>query len=419
LRIAIVGSGVSGLVCAHLLHADHDVTVFEADSRPGGHANTVTVDLDGESHQVDTGFIVYNQANYPGFTRLLDRLGVPTQPSDMSFSVSADDASFEYRGLGPNRLYAQRSNLLRPGFHRFLADILRFNRAARGLLDGGDREITLAQFVQDGGYSGRLSEHYLVPIGSAIWSADPGTFAAMPARTFAQFFHHHGLLGGFLKRPQWRTVVGGSARYVEAITGPLGDRLRLGTPVEKVVRTGRGVEIVSPTGLEGFDAVVLATHSDQALELLGDPTPAEREILGALPYQYNTATLHWDASVLPRRRRAWASWNYHLPEAPAGPGEPGVARVTYYMNRLQALESRHHICVTLNDDGRVDPDKVLARFDYDHPVLDGRAVAAQRRRGEIQGRSGTYFAGAYWNHGFHEDGVQSALDVGRHFGVGL
>jgi predicted NAD/FAD-binding protein len=409
-NVAVIGAGVAGLSCAYWLRQTHRVTLFEADDRLGGHANTVRVALDDGAYDVDTGFIVYNEPNYPMFSGLLDQLGVATQPSEMSFSVSAAGRDFEYRGNGLG-LWAQPSNALRPSFQRLLADVLRFNRAARRLLATGDDPGTLADLVAAGDYGPRLVADYLVPLGSAIWSADPATFTAIPARTFAAFLDHHGMLQ--LKgRPQWRTVSGGSHRYVAAIDRMLGDRVRRSAEVVKVVREPTSVTVLTGAGPESFDAAVLAVHSDQALALLGDPSPDERTVLGAIRYQSNVATLHTDARLLPRRRSAWASWNAHLPAEPVG-----RPTVTYWMNRLQRIESSHQICVTLNRDDHIDPTTVLESWTYAHPIYDSAAVAAQRRQQDLHGHRRTWYCGAYWGYGFHEDGASSAADVCRELGA--
>lgn len=414
MKVAVVGSGIAGLVTAHLLHPHHEVTVFEAGDRPGGHTNTVEVTVDGRVLAVDTGFIVYNEHTYPAFVRLLAHFGVATKASEMSFSVADEATGLEWRGTSPNTLFAQRRNLANRAFHRLLLDVTRFNREARRLAADPDAcgERTLGDFLAEGRWSPQLLDWYLVPLGSAIWSADPGTFAAIPLGTFVRFFENHGLLrvGNQLR---WRTVEGGAARYVEAILAPLAGRIRLGQPINKVVRHGDGVELrPADGGPETFDHVVLATHSDQALHLLGDPSDAERAILGAIRYQPNRATLHTDARLLPRNRRAWASWNYHRPVTGSG-----LATVTYLMNRLQGLDTATPVLVTLNREAEIDPATVLGTYDYDHPVLDAGAVRAQGRRAEIDGVGRTSFAGAYWAAGFHEDGVQSALAACRRLGV--
>jgi uncharacterized protein len=407
MRIAIVGTGVSGLVCAHILSRNHDVTVFEADDRPGGHANTVSIDIAGETHDVDTGFLVYNERNYPGLVRLFENLGVQTKPSDMSFSVTDDVSGIEWRGSSFDSVFAQRRNLVRPAFLRMLSDVVRFNRIARGLLTGEpDLSVSLADLLEKGRWSKQFVDWYLVPMGSSIWSADPTTFLEMPAVTFARFFDNHGLLT-YGDQPSWRTVTGGSRSYVEAVLRPLGDRVRLSSPVGKVTRQGEAVEIYSDAGPEKFDHVILATHSDQALRLLSDPTVPEVQVLSAIRYQPNRATLHTDSSLLPANRRAWASWNYHhLAD------EPGVATLTYRLRSLQGVTATEEVLVTLNRDDAISDDRVLARFDYAHPIFDRPAIAAQRRHEELNGGR-TWFCGAYWGYGFHEDGVQSALTVCR------
>lgn len=415
MRIAIIGTGISGLTCAHLLAARHDVTLFERDRRPGGHTNTVRVDLGRESHLVDTGFIVYNERNYPGLVRLFERLDVPTKASDMSFSVSDAATGIEWRATSPNTIFAQRRNALRPEFVRMLADILRFNRTMRRCLhDGVPPEVTLRDLLRSGGWSDGLAEWYLAPMVSAIWSAPRAQALDIPVDTFVRFFENHGLLqlGG---QPRWRTVSGGARVYVDRILRPLGDRVRLGTAVSKVTRHAQGVDVLTDRfGPESFDHVIFACHSDQALGLLGDPTTAEREILGAIRYQANTAVLHTDARFLPRTARARASWNYRLPDK-----EDAPATVTYHLNRLQSIASEHDICVTLNPIEAIDPGRVLATFEYAHPLLDPDAVAAQRRHAEISGLRGTWYCGAYWGYGFHEDGVRSGLRVCRSFGASL
>jgi uncharacterized protein len=410
MRVAIVGTGISGLASAHRLHRIHDVTVFEAAGRIGGHANTVRIDLDDETHHVDTGFIVYNERNYPRFTRLLDELGVATQPSEMSFSVRNEATGHEWSGSSLGGLFADRRDVARVAHWKMLADIVRFNRAARALLDATgptDPGPPLDDFLAEHRFQGRVVEDYIVPLGASIWSADPTTFGRYPSASLFRFLDNHGLisLGG---RPRWRTVTGGSARYVDALVTPFRDRIRLGAPVEKVVRTVDGfVEVIAAGGEpEQFDHVILACHADEALALLGDPTPTEREVLGAVQFQPNEATLHTGTAMLPRSRRAWSSWNYHVTTT-----ERHVPSLTYWMNRLQGLDSAHEICVTLNRHDEIDPGSVLGRFGYSHPVYDPGTLAAQARRHEIQGRRGTWFVGAWWGYGFHEDGVASSDEV--------
>jgi predicted NAD/FAD-binding protein len=412
MRVAIVGTGISGLVAAWLLHEDHDIVVYEAEDRVGGHTHTVSVEHEGRRFRVDTGFIVFNEPNYPNFRRILDRLGVEAQPSDMSFSVRCERTGLEYCGTSLNTLFAQRSNLLRPGFHRMILDILRFNRDAKEFLArGGDESISLDEFLRSRGYSTRLVEHYVVPMGSALWSARPEELRRFPARYFLEFFDNHCMLN-VEDRPPWFVVRGGSSRYVEAMIRPFRDRIRLAAPVRSVKRLPEGVEVraegYSP---ERFDRVILATHSDQALGMLADPDEDERRILGAIPYQANDVVLHTDSSLLPRRRLARAAWNYHLGSDPTD-----RATITYWMNRLQSLDAPVDFCVTLNRTDRIDPDRILRRFTYHHPVYTPEAVAAQRERNRIDGRRGTFYCGAYWGFGFHEDGVRSALAVCARFG---
>ena len=414
MKVAVVGAGVSGLVVAHLLHPAHEVTVFETNGYAGGYTNTIRVDTPNETHEVDTGFIVFNDRNYPNFERLLRRVGVAWQPSTMSFSVSDGVGDFEYSSGSPNGLFAKRAHLVTPWFHRMVADLARFNRAARELLDDHAPDVSLRAWLEHHRFSRTFIERLIVPQASAVWSAAPRQMWSFPARFLAEFFDNHGMLS-VRGRPSWRTVRGGSARYVEALTRPFSHRLRLRTPVQEVTRHHDHV-LVKPRGgeAERFDEVVLATHSDQALALLADASGREREILGAIPYQPNEAVLHTDARMLPRRRRAWASWNYHLLPEP----KP-ASTVTYHMNRLQSLRAEREFCVTLNHSERIDPARVIRRISYAHPVYTEAGVRAQARVGEIDGCNRTHFCGAYWGWGFHEDGVVSALRVGERFGARL
>lgn len=389
--------------------------MFEADPRPGGHAHTVTVGLAEGEHRVDIGFIVYNERTYPGLVRLFDRLGIATRPGDMSFSVSDEETGMEYRGTSPATVFAQPRNAANPAFLRMLVDVGRFNRRARDLLAGAaDPHLTLGRFLEDGGWSRRFVDWYLVPLGSSIWSADPTTFTDMPAATLARFFERHGLLS-VGEKPRWRTVVGGSATYVEAVLRPLREagRVRLGTPVSHVRREDGQVLLQAANGgdWESFHHVVLATHSDQALEILDDALPAEKEVLGAIRYQRNDAVLHTDQRLLPVSPRARASWNFHRLERPSE-----RVTMTYDLTRLQGLPTSTPVLLTLNRPEAVDPTAVLGRFNFAHPVLDGAAVVAQRRHAEISGINGVSFCGAYWGWGFHEDGFQSGLRVAERLG---
>jgi uncharacterized protein len=416
MRIAIIGGGVAGLVCAHMLHCDHELVVFEASEEAGGHANTVHVETDTGAYDLDTGFIVFNDRNYPRFERLLDELGVPAQPSQMSFGVS-DGVDFEYNGASPNGLFANRGHVITPSFHRMIADLARLNRDARRLLTS-EENPSLGEWLAQRRYSRVFVERLIVPQASAVWSADPAQMWSFPARFLVGFFENHGMLG-FRDRPRWRTIAGGSRNYIEALTRPWRERLRLCTPVTKVARHPDHVTVSSRGHeLERFDAVVIATHSDQALALLGDPSERERELLGAIPYQRNEAVLHTDRSLLPRRRRAWASWNYHLGvKADDGPPAAGRCTVTYHLNRLQSLRADREFCVTLNRTAAIDPEQIIRTMQYAHPVFTPAGIAAQVRHQEISGRNRTHYCGAYWGWGFHEDGVISALRVVRELGA--
>ncbi len=406
MRIAVIGSGVSGLVAAYRLSEEHDVTVFENNDYAGGHTNTVEVSLAGERHSIDTGFIVFNDWTYPHFVRLLDELGVRSRPTSMSFSVRDDRCGLEYNGHSLNTLFAQRRNLLSAGFYRMLADIVRFNRQAVRAAARCDDDTTVADFLLRHSYSSAFREHYLLPMGSAIWSCPRGKFGAFPIRFIVEFYRNHGLLN-FWRRPTWRVVEGGSRTYVQAILARFRGRLRLGAPVRRVRRLPEAVELHWGGGSrENFDHIVFACHSDQALKILGEgATRLERDLLSAFPYERNTAVLHTDPSLLPRERRAWASWNYRVTD------DVSAATVTYNMNLLQGIRSRHTLCVTLNGESQIDPRGVLRRFVYEHPVFTTRRSAARSRHAELLTAHRSSFCGAYWGNGFHEDGVVSALAV--------
>jgi predicted NAD/FAD-binding protein len=422
-KIAIIGSGIAGLTCAHLLMPDHEVTVYEAERRPGGHTNTVTVDTPAGPAGIDTGFLVFNERTYPGFVRLLDRLGIGSHPSDMSFSVSDERTGIEWRGTSPSTLFAQRRNALRPSFLRMLGDVARFNRMGRRLLEsptaGTGEEGSLRDLLEAHRWSAAFVSGYLVPLASSIWSADPALVGEMPLGTTLRFFERHGLLG-FGDHPSWRTVTGGARRYVDAVLAPLAGtrRLRLGDEVWSVRRrsdAGGGVVVESAYGApqgERYDHVVVAAHSDQALKMLERPSLTESELLGAIAYQPNDATLHRDTRVMPRSRRAWASWNYHRLES-----APRRATLTYHLNRLQGLDVGTDFFVSLNRDDVIDEELVVDRFSYSHPVINEASLKAQGRHEEVIDRDGLSFCGAYWGNGFHEDGVQSALRVCRRLGA--
>ena len=421
MRIAVVGAGVSGLVAARLLHRKHEIDVFEAGPYAGGHSNTVEARVGGVTLPVDTGFIVFNERTYPLFCRLLKGLGVAWKDSDMSFSARIERSGMEYCGDGFGGLFAQRRNLLRIGHWRMVRDILRFYREARAVLDEGEADGsgdmgggTLGEYLRKHRYSRAFIDDHLVPMAAAVWSADPVGILDFPVRTFVRFFANHGFLE-VDDRPQWLTVVGGSREYVRVLIEPFRERVHLSTPVRAVRRTPDGPRLTLRDGREvDYDAVVMATHSDTALHLLADADDDERAIVGAVPYQRNTAVLHTDARLLPRTRATWSSWNYHVPDQPTR-----VATLTYWMNRLQGLETPEPLLVSLNRDDEIDPARVLARMEYDHPVFTVAAVRAQQRRAEIQGRNNTWWCGAWWGYGFHEDGARSGVEVGEALGESL
>jgi predicted NAD/FAD-binding protein len=403
-RVCVIGSGISGLVAARGLYREHDLTVFESGDRIGGHTHTVDVESEAGSLAIDTGFIVFNESTYPDFCAMLRDLGVSWEKSEMSFSVRCEASGLEYNGTDMNGLFAQRSNLLRPSFWRMVKDVMRFYREAPEVLERPDDETTLGQYLQRGGYSRLFVEKHLIPMGAAVWSSTPETMLAFPLRFLVQFFHNH----GFLRvddRPTWLVVKGGSREYVKRLVEPFRENIHTGTPVVDVQRTERGVRVRTAQGDECFfDRVFLATHADTSLCMLSDATPLEREVLGAFKFQRNEVVLHTDASLMPRRPRAWASWNYHV--AKQGSGLPTV---TYWMNKLQRLASEKPYLVTLNRTADIDESKVLRSFVYHHPIFSNDTVIAQRRHAQIDGASGIHFCGAYWRYGFHEDGVQSAL----------
>jgi uncharacterized protein len=414
MRIAIIGTGISGMVTAYLLSDTYDITVFEKNDYIGGHTHTIDVEAGGKTFAVDTGFIVFNEVTYPNFLKLLLRLGVKWKPSRMSFSLRCEQTGLEFSPSSLDTLFAQRRNLLRPAFYRMVLDIFRFRRDALKLLESRDNQVTLADYLEREKYSPLFIEKFILPMGAAVWSADPLRFRQFPARHFVEFFRNHGFLQ-VRNQPQWLVVQGGSRQYVEKLIKPFANRIRVNCPVGSISRHEGHVEIRSKGGgTESFDAVVLAVHSDEALALLSDPSAAEKEVLGALPYQENSTVLHTDPSLLPRHRKCWASWNYHVPRESLG-----RVALTYDMNILQGLDAPVEFCVTLNRPAEIDPVKVIRKLLYAHPVLTPDGVAAQARREEINGVQRTYYCGAYWSYGFHEDGVKSALAVCKHFGKGL
>ncbi len=415
MRIAIVGTGISAMTAAFLLHGRHELTVFDKASYVGGHTNTLDVTIGGQSYPVDTGFIVFNDWTYPNFIRLLDRLGVESRASTMSFSVACDQTGLEYNGGSITGLFAQKRNLASPRFLGMLRDILRFNRLARAFAESGDDRTTMREFVGHHGLGEYFYDKYLVPIAASIWSADPRKVAQFPMRFMAEFFRNHGMLNVW-DRPQWRTVVGGSRTYMAALTRPFADRIRLSEPVTAARRFDDHIELDTPREAnQRFDHIILGCHSDQALRILGRGTTGnEYEALSSIPYQPNLAILHTDERVLPKRRACWAAWNYRVPEEDDRP-----VVLTYNMNILQGLDAPRTLCVTLNDEGTIDPEQVIARVPYEHPVFMPERKAAHDLFDNINHQNRTSFCGAYWRYGFHEDGVASALRAVEPFGLSL
>ena len=408
MKIAVIGSGISGNVAAYHLNKTHDITVYEANDYIGGHTHTHDIRHKGKQYCVDTGFIVFNHKTYPNFIALLDELGVEEQLSTMSFGVKCDKSGLEYMGSTINSLFAQRRNIFRPSFWRMILDILRFNREATNLLQASSDDISLGDYLEQHKYSAVFINHYLVPMAAAVWSADLKLMFDFPARYLIRFFHNHGLLS-VNDRPDWYVIKGGSKTYARALTRAFKDKIKLSTPVTQVERIDGGVRVTSSEGEETFDAVFFACHSDQALRMIKSPTDNEKQTLGAIKYQDNEVVLHTDASVMPKRKIAWAAWNYHLLE-----GDQSRVPVTYNMNILQSLDCEDQFCVTLNNTDAIDQSKVLKRLNYHHPIYTKESVAAQARHAEIN-TDRFYFCGAYWRYGFHEDGVVSALEAIKRF----
>lgn len=409
MKIAVIGSGIAGNTLVWRLGGNHNLTVYEAGDYLGGHTHTHSLSIDGFDLEVDSGFIVFNEKTYPNFIGMLDQLGVEKQNTSMSFSVHCEQSGLEYCGTSLNSLFAQRTNLVRPRFYQLLGDILRFNRESLALLQSEDRALTLGDYLATGGYSEMFKRYYILPMGAAIWSQDLISMLEFPARFFVQFFHNHGLLS-VKNRPRWFVVKGGSKTYVEKIYEGFEGRIRLKTPVTRVVRHRDRVDIYSRNSegahRDSYDAVFFACHADQALAMIADPSPLEKDTLSRLPYQKNRAVLHTGNELLPRRPNAWASWNYRIPQA-----EKAAATVTYHMNRLQSLPVATDVCVTLNPVEEIPASRILAEMSYDHPVFTLDGIEAQGRQKEINGHHRSFFCGAYWRYGFHEDGVVSALNA--------
>ncbi|MDW1844779.1 NAD(P)/FAD-dependent oxidoreductase [Vibrio sp. Vb2110] len=408
-KIAIVGTGISGLTCGYYLHKEHDVTLFEANDYIGGHTATVDVSLDGREYAIDTGFIVYNDRTYPNFIKMMSEIGVEGLPTQMSFSVRNDGNGLEYNGHTVSTLFAQKRNWANPKFYRFIFEILRFNKLAKRFAsEQSSHSQTLGEFLDEHKFSAFFTDNYILPMGAAIWSSTLADMREFPLMFFLRFFLNHGLLD-VTNRPQWYVIKGGSRSYIPPLTKGFAENIRLNSPVEKVVRNEKGVGVQVRGETHWFDDVIFACHSDQAMRMLEDISPIEQEILGDMTYQANEVVLHTDSAVLPKRKAAWASWNYLLEGSEEQ--QQRLPSLTYNMNILQHIQSEHTFCVTLNSTEQINSNKVLRSFTYHHPVFTTESIAAQQRKNEIQGKQSTWFCGAYWYNGFHEDGVRSALDV--------
>lgn len=416
MKIAVIGSGISGLTAAYVLSRKNDVVIFEKNDYIGGHTHTHQIEEEGNILSVDSGFIVYNERTYPNFINLLNRLGVESQLTRMGFSVKSEKDNLEYAGHSLSGLFAQRSNLIRPSFLRILYGMVRFNSKARKDLPYLKPEMTLGQYLNSNNYSKEFISNYIVPIGAAIWSTVPNDMMKISAIFFIRFFDNHGLLQ-IIDRPNWWVIKGGSKKYIEKMIVSFKDSIKLSSPVNQVKRTANKVEIFygrQSNYSDIFDKVIFSSHSDQALQILEKPTKEENEILGSIKYQTNDAILHYDYSILPNRKSAWSSWNYLLDQDPEKP-----VSLTYNMNILQSLNSSRTYCVSLNSNDLIDSTKIIKHLSYEHPLFTVSSVNAQKRKNEISGKNNTFYCGAYWRNGFHEDGVVSALDVCESFGETL
>lgn len=416
MKIAIVGSGISGMTCGHLLAEKHDVHLFESESRLGGHTHTHEVEVASGKYNIDTGFIVFNDRNYPNFIKLMNKLGVQSQPSTMSFSVKVEKNGLEYNGTTLNSLFCQRRNLVNPGFYLMIYDIMRFNKqATRYYLENKDKDDgkTLEDYLRENNYSEEFTECYIMPMGAAIWSASREEMRKFPLGFFVRFFHHHGMLT-VDDRPQWRVLKGGSKSYIEPLTANFRQNIHLSEPVLEVKRNMSSVTVSTHKGNYEFDQVIFATHADQTMRILKDATKEEIDVMNGFDYRPNDVILHTDTSVLPVTELGHAAWNYFLPKQ-----ERERVAVTYHMNILQGIGAPEKFLVSLNMDDMIDPKKVIKKIPYHHPVYSLEAVKSQKAWGTISGKDRIHFCGAYWGNGFHEDGVKSALAVTRSLGVDL
>ena len=413
-RIAVVGSGISGLTAAYLLNQKHQVTIFEASEIIGGHTATKNVEWGGAQYAIDTGFIVFNDWTYPKFQKLLHELNVPYKPTEMGFSVSNDATGLEYSGTNLDTMFAQRKNLVSFTHWQMIRDILRFNKQSIIDVESGTlpEGLLLGEYLDQNNYSTSFADNYLIPMGAAIWSASTAGMRAFPLAFFVRFFKNHGLLS-VNDRPQWHVIKGGSRAYLEPLIESFRDNIHTNTPIHSIVRKADGVVLSNDKGLnEAFDEVIIASHSDQALAMLSDPSHAEQSVLGRIAYQNNDVVLHTDESLLPHRKKAWSSWNYRIKKEPSD-----LPVLTYSMNILQGIKAPVEFCVTLNDTKSIDPDKIIGQYTYAHPVFSLDAVNAQAQWADINGVNRTWFCGAYWRNGFHEDGVNSAVRVAKGFGI--
>jgi uncharacterized protein len=412
MKIAVIGTGIAGNVAAYHLNKEHDITVFEKQDYIGGHTHTHNINLNGESHQIDTGFIVFNQKTYPNFIQLLQELKVDYQSSDMGFSVQNEKTGLEYNGSSLNQLFAQRRNLFRPKFYRMIKQILRFNQESLAVLSADNSELSLGQYLADNGYNHEFIHDYILPMGAAIWSTDHESMLAFPAKFFVQFFNNHGMLS-VDQRPEWFVIKNGSKQYVEPLIREHKRHIRLSTAVESIRRTDKQVFIKAvDQPEEAFDYVFIASHSDEALAMLDSPSRLETDILSKIPYSHNEALLHYDETLLPKKKLAWAAWNYHSLKQ-----QKDKVALTYNMNILQSLNSKYTFCVTLNNTDAIDPSKIIKTMNYMHPFFTIEGVKAQQKHGELNGLNRTYYCGAYWRYGFHEDGVVSALNALKSFNM--